>query len=515
MPLFWLGLSFTAGIFASATMDFPKSLWLTGSIIGLALAAIEYLLTRRSTHMLRSRKLFGLTFGSLLAVFSLGGLRYQIQLPNFTSADLGFYQPNKDASLTGTIISYPEISNTSSVAILRAEEILVSGKPVAVKGKLELRLPGGFHLIYGDQLKLTGNLTSTLPAGAPFHSSYLARRGIISRMAYPKIETLGSGRGSRIMAWIYHIRTAAHDFLQSQLPFQESALLSGILLGIEWNIPRYLEDAYRVTGTIHIIAISGFNISLIAWLVIRTFRRIFKPLWASIWALTAIGFYTIMVGAEPPVVRAALMGAMAIPAYFIGRRVIGIHSLVLAAAMMLVFNPTLLWDIGFQLSFLATLGLMVIADPLLQFIREKAERKSKEPETSRGAPLRELIISTLAAQFTVSPVLLNMDAAFHLYSLPANLLILPLQPMLMVLGGIAVFTGIILPPLGGMLIKLAWPIAAFCNQTALRVGLLPGAEVSAPEVSSILSTALVILALTFFTRLQIRQITHPKPEKDR
>ena len=300
-----------------------------------------------------------------MAAFALGGWRFQSALPNPTIDDLAYYQPVENAVVTGTIISFPELSSFSSSAIIKAETLSILGVERPVKGKLELRLPGGFHLAYGDRLKLEGSLRSTLATGEPVYASYLARRGILTRMPYPQIETLGQGNGNPLMAFLYRAREGAHAFLVNAMPVQESSLLSGILLGIDWDIPGYLESAYRATGTVHIIAISGFNIALITGLVIRLFRRIFRPLWAGILAIAAILFYTLLVGAEPSVVRAAIMGSLSIPAFYIGRRIIGVYSLTFAAAVMALLNPFLLWDIGFQLSFLATLGLMVLADPLI------------------------------------------------------------------------------------------------------------------------------------------------------
>ena len=290
-------------------------------------------------HPFLSKRLFRIPLGLLISAFALGGWRFLSILPTPTINDLAYYQPVENARVTGTIISYPESSPQSSVAIIEAETLTIRGQERAVSGKLELRLPGGFHLAYGDRLALEGSLRSVLSKGEPVYTSYLARRGILSRMAYPQVTTLGRGFGNPLVAFLFRARESAHEFIISQMPVQESSLLSGILLGIDQEIPEYLESAYRTTGTVHIIAISGFNIALITGLVIRLFRRIFKPIWAGILAVSAILFYTLLVGAEPSVVRAAIMGSLSIPAYYIGRRIIGVNSLTVAAAVMLLLNP--------------------------------------------------------------------------------------------------------------------------------------------------------------------------------
>ncbi len=311
------------------------------------------------------------------------------------------------------------------------------------------------------------------------------------------------------MAFLYHTRRSANDFIENQMPVQESSLLSGILLGIDWDIPGYLEDAYRATGTVHIIAISGFNIALITGLVIRLFRRIFRPLLAGILAIIAILFYTFLVGAEPSVVRAAIMGSLSIPAYYIGRRIIGLYSLTVAAAVMSLLNPLLLWDIGFQLSFLATLGLMVLADPVIKWFQVWMEDRFSERAFQTAMPFVVLIISTLCAQFAVSPVILEMNPNLQLYSLAANLIILPLQPPLMALGGAAVLAHFIFPQLGVLLARAAWAPASICNQVALHFGKLRFAEIRLPQYSSRIALGLVLVVLLLTTVRNIHELSKP------
>ena len=212
-------------------------------------------------------------------------------MPNPTANDLAYYQPVENALVTGTISSFPEISTQSSVAILEVETLSIQGQERAVSGKLKLRLPGGFHLSYGDRLALEGPLKQSFQKeNRSMH--LISRAGYPSRMAYPQIATLGQGFGNPLVAFLYRARENVHEFIKNQMPVQESSLLSGILLGIDQEIPGYLESAYRTTGTVHIIAISGFNIALLTGLVIRLFRRIFKPVLAGILAVSAILFYT-------------------------------------------------------------------------------------------------------------------------------------------------------------------------------------------------------------------------------
>ncbi len=509
MPLLWLGLAIITGILVSAQTRGFLSIWTALFFFGLLLSGLEFTFSTKRSHPLLTKKLFSIPVGLLISAFALGGLRFQTKLPNPSEIDLAYYQPVENALITGTISSFPELSQQSSIAILDARSLSIQGKETPVTGKLELRLPGGFHLAYGDRLALQGSLKPVWTADEPIYESYLGRRGILSRMAYPQVATLGRGFGNPLTALLYRLRESAHEFILSQMPVQEFSLLSGILLGIDQEIPAFLESAYRTTGTVHIIAISGFNIALITSLVIRFFRRLFKPVWAGILAVSAILFYTLLVGAEPSVVRAAIMGSLSIPAYYIGRRIIGVNILVIAAAAMLFFNPLLLWDLGFQLSFLATLGLMVLADPLLKSIQNWMEVRFDEKAVQTAMPFCVLLVSTLCAQFAVSPVVLGLSTDLLPYSLAANLIILPLQPPLMMLGGIAVLAQFIFPPFGALLARFAWILAAICNQIVLHFAKLPFAEVKLPEVSSWTAFGLVLVVLILSTIRTIRDAAYP------
>jgi competence protein ComEC len=173
------------------------------------------------------------------------------------------------------------------------------------------------------------------------------------------------------------------------------------------------------------------------------------------------------VGAQPAVLRAALMGIIAIPAYLLGRKVIGIHSLVLTAAILAALNPFILWDVSFQLSFCATFGILMFSDYLSQQGKVLIERsRLPSPEVLHGF-LRDYLFTTLAAQLATFPVMITYFQGFSLFSPLVNMLILPLQPIIMVLGGMALLVGMFFFPLGQLLGLLTWFVAAFNDQIVL------------------------------------------------
>jgi len=512
MPLFWLCLSFTAGIFVAALCPLSVWIWLAIAVILLAAAWLEARLCHKDTHPLLSRPLFQIPFALIGACLALGGWRFQAAQPRTVPGDLTYYADGSDRVVTARIVSYPEESAKSTRAVLQAIGIYPNGQAIPVTGKVELRLPGGFHLAYGDILRLEGPLKAVLDDGQAAYQSYLARDGILSRMDYPQVDTLAYGSGSSVMSWIYQVRERAEEILFTQIPFPESALLGGILLGIEWKIPDYLEEAYRSCGVLHIIAISGYNIALISNLIIRLTRRFLSPGKAGAAAILTIAAYTLLVGAEPAVVRAAIMGSLSIPAHYFGRKVIALHSLVVVAAIMLAGSPMLLWNTGFQLSFLACLGLITMVDPIQQWMHERFEKHFSESAALWWQPIIILVVSTLVAQFSVSPVLLNLNPVISVHTLAANLALLPIQPILMALGGLAVIFSFILPPLGKLISYIAWPFLAYNNRVAVHFGFHPSAEISAPGWLTGASLAAFLSALLFFSTRQIGDLQRPQED---
>jgi competence protein ComEC len=261
------------------------------------------------------------------------------------------------------------------------------------------------------------------------------------------------------------------------LPDPEASLLSGILLGIESGIQPDVRKAFNDTGTSHIIAISGFNITIIAALFSKLFGRFLGRRWGATACALGIALYTILAGADASVVRAALMAGIALLGQRIGRQAFSLASLAASAMLMTALQPMALWDVGFQLSFAATLGLVLYGPPLEAWLERLASRWIRPRRARRlSRTISEFTLFTLAAQVTTLPLIAYYFRRLSLVSLLANPVILPLQPAVMVLGGLAVLGGMLFLPLGRLLGWVAWPFVAltiraveFFAQWPLRV----------------------------------------------
>ncbi|MCX6071609.1 MAG: ComEC/Rec2 family competence protein, partial [Chloroflexi bacterium] len=318
---------------------------------------------------------------------------------------------------------------------------------------------------YGDRVEALGRL-ETPPEFPDFsYCDYLARQGVHSQMPLASVTRLGSGHGNPVLQQLHAYRTHAQAVLRTLLPEPEASLLSGILLGIESGIPAALRQAYNTTGTAHNIAISGFNIAIIAGLFSRLFTRWLGARRGALASLLGIAIYTVLVGASASVVRAALMAGLAIVGQRLGRQGDALAGLGAAAIVMTAANPYTLWDVGFQLSFGATLGLVLYADPLkIAFVRAVGRWTTAERAARLAGPIGEYALFTLAAQVTTLPLTAAYFHRLSLVSWIANPLVLPAQPAVMVLGRVAALAGSIWLPLGRPLAWIAWPFVAYTNR---------------------------------------------------
>jgi competence protein ComEC len=317
---------------------------------------------------------------------------------------------------------------------------------------------------------------------------------------YTKPKSTGRGAGNPFKAVLYAWRESAYRVSNRIFPQPEAALLNGILLGLDQDIPRDLQQAYQLTGTAHIIAISGFNIAILVALFYKLFGRLFLRWYAALLTVIAITAYAVLAGGEPPVMRAAFMGALVLFGHELGRKSSGLTTLAFSAAVLAFFQPDLPWEASFQLSFAATLGLVIYAGRFETWFQGLAGRKLPAAWSGRVTRLAgELLLVTLAAQVTTLPVLAYHFKRLSLTALLSNPLVLPPQPAVMVLSGIAVAAGLIWLPLGQLLGYLAWPFAAYTNRMVELLARIPGGSVELPEISPamVLAFYAVLFALTF------------------
>ena len=439
----------------------------------------------------------------LLAVLAGGGWRYTaVQQKPFTQNDIAYYNDQEKISISGVVCSDPQ-HNERSVRFSVCVDRMERPESRDLKGKLLVVQRNG-EWKYGDRVTIYG-IPQTPGENEEFsYKDYLAQRGIYSLMEYPYVKWIAYGKAGWVKSGLFALRQKAYHLIQDFLPQPEAGLLSGILLGIETDIPYELEKAFQDTGTAHIVAISGFNMAILAGIFLKGFRKYLSIWWAAVLAILAMALYTVLVGGAPAVARAAVMSCLAMSASLIGRGQSGMYTLALTAAVMCLFNPLLIGDAGFQLSVTATLGLVLYADRLMNWFRNLAGKILPEQVVERiTGPVSDYFLFTLAAQVMTLPVVLYHFERLSLTTLLANPLILPVQPLVMILGGIAVIVGLVIAPLGQLLSYVVWIPLYYTNWVVTWLAGLPGGVVVLGEVS--LLTVVGMYLMIFFLAQRKRE----------
>jgi competence protein ComEC len=441
--------------------------WILGIVLAHWLNPPWFIVTLAALPALGALPLYGQNprarLWAILALSLLAGAgRFVLSQPVFDEAYVAFYNDSPTpVTVTGVVVDEPDVRDNYINLRLEAESIQVGETSQAISGLLLVRAPRYPERFYGDKMTVTGKL-ETPPVFEDFsYRDYLARSGVYSLMRRPRVELIATNQGNLFWAAMLAFKAQASQTINRLLAEPYASLLNGILLGIETGIPKDLYESFNLTGTSHIIVISGSNIALIAGIFLLLGQQLVGKRYAPPLAMAGILVYTLLVGADAAVSRAAVMGIVWVLAIWLGRPALALNSLIFSSFVLTLINPLILWDVGFQLSFMATLGLILLVPPLERGIFGLLQRLLKTDQVGLAmALLSELVVVTLAAQIITSPLILYHFGRFSLTSLLTNLLILPVQPPIMIGGGLATLAGMLWLPLGQVLGWLVWlPLA--------------------------------------------------------
>lgn len=409
----------------------------------------------------------------------------------WTSADLAswnlpaaaaFDRSAPQITVEGEVVNFP-VARDRQTVVLAVTRLRRDDTWQAVAGQVRFNLQPGVRYGYGDRLQVQGRLVEP-PEFADFsYRDYLARQGIHSLLHDPTVTQVWPGAGGAVWRqWIYEVRGRGLTVIERGLPEPYAALAAGILLGIDDGIPAELYARFNATGTSHVLVISGANVALIAALLLALTRRL-TGRWAVMPALLGIGVYALLVGGEASVLRAAVMGGLVVVASSVGRQSTALISLAAACGAMLLINPLTLLDVGFQLSALATLGLILFSTPILRWLRARwpALQTRGAPNASLSGWLRGMVVEggvmTLAATSLTLPLIAYHFQRVSVLGTLVNLIITPIQPLVLIAGSLAVLVGVMV---GGWaaqpLLWVAWLGLVWTERWVSWAAVLPGAS---------------------------------------
>ena len=413
----------------------------------------------------------------------LGVLRLQLSLSENQYAPM--FESKQE--MEGLVVEDPDI---------RPDRQLLTFQPDGFSQRALITASRAQDYFYGDRIVVQGKFREPKSYEDFDYRKYLERYEVYSVVNYPKILVLKTGQGNPVKFWLLKLKQAFVGNLSQKFEEPYGSLLLGILIGAKKTIPAELTANFQATGLSHIVAVSGYNITILASFL--GLAAYFLGRKASFWfSFLAIFGFAVIAGWSASVVRAAVMGAVLLVGLKAGRPYAAGPGIALAAAVMIALNPRVLfWDVGFQLSFLATLGI-VYGLPLL----EKASGLESDAFGFRAAAL-----SSLAAIVATLPLSLIQFGQLPVYALLANLLVLPLVPYVMLSGFLST-----LPFLGPGFAFIAKFLLAYMVWIVGIIACWPGAvfKVNLGPLAALGSYAL-ILGGYFLLDRKFKPGFHPK-----
>ncbi|HEV8573714.1 MAG TPA: DNA internalization-related competence protein ComEC/Rec2 [Dehalococcoidia bacterium] len=393
------------------------------------------------------------------ALIFVAGAHYEATVPH--PSQIARFNDAGTLRLRAIIDDEPDTQSSSRVYQLQVREAYIDGSWQPESGGVLMRAALFPEYDYGDLLEVEGKLEDP-PALEGFdYKEYLSRRGIDSTISYPTGHVLDHDRGSMVRSRLIDLRSSLSDSLSGILPDPEANLATGILFGSRTDNPGDLSDDMRTTGTAHLVAVSGQNVVLLAALIIGALAWVIGRRNAAWLALAGVIVYAALVGGQPSVVRAAIMGGLYVIAIAIGRRNTAQVAITFAGALMTALDPQVVHDVAFQLSFSATLGLVLLAPALTRACESALLRWPAATEFPATRGLTEVATMSLAAIALTLPIIAMNFQRVSLAAPFANLLAVPAFIAVAATSAAAAIVGLILPGDAGFMAWIAWPPAAY------------------------------------------------------
>ncbi|GCE11600.1 ComEC/Rec2 family competence protein [Tengunoibacter tsumagoiensis] len=523
MKVWWQQQLATEHPFQGLLLVVLGSMWLVGMMIAswLALSAL-FLLAGMGILLIT----FLIVYPSracrwlLLMLFCLlsGSWRYTIALPSNDPQQIASFIGSTKVTIRGVVLEEPKLQGRSRSFVVEAHTLSRGTQApwLDVHGSLTVQTLGTsledpYGASYGDEVELQGKLQSPMMPDTP---------GIFASMSFPRVKVTGNS-GNPLLLWLYHLRVLLATAMTQSLLQPEAALLIAIVLGLRTPALQPLASDFGVTGTAHMIVPSGFKITILSGLVASSTRWLFPTHntrqlpsttlrdwhgWLStLLQLLCIGGYTVLSGSGSAALRSGMMGAVLVLAPRLGRSYNVYTALTFSAFLLTCFNPFVLWETGFQLSFLGTLGI-VLFTPTLQRFLHPLER----------LPAGHLIVEnsavTLAAQLATLPIFALTFHQFSLIAPLANVLTVPLLSPLILLGLWISLAGLVTPLFALPAAWIAWPLLWYVQMIVHFSSKVPGAYFIVQTLDLTFSWLYYLALIPFALSLRQSVITLPSKQ---
>lgn len=392
-----------------------------------------------------------MVIGLCLLSVIFGVWRYQAVQTKATNNELLYFNDKDEpVFLVGVVIEEPDIRNKSMKLTVLGESLIIGESSIAVHDRVLVTTNRYSSFQYGDRLIIKGRLVDPPVFDSFNHKDYLKKDGIYSMINLPEIELIDHNGGNRIMRTLFILKNKFKDFTRSFISPPQEGILEALIFGDEQELSESWKDKLNTTGTRHIAAVSGMNITIIGFLILSLALSL--GLWrqqAFFLSIFLLLIYILIIGAPVSAVRAGIMGFILMSAQYFGRLSVASRAVVLAAAIMIYFNPFILkTDIGFQLSFLAILGLIYFQPTFSKWLIKVPDPKF--------FPIRTTLSASLSAQFFTAPILIYNFGYISLLSPITNVLIVPFLSPITIIIFLFGIVGMIFPWTGYLLLLPVW-----------------------------------------------------------
>lgn len=362
----------------------------------------------------------------LIIIFIIACVRFFYFIPDKPNFDKIV---GKDIVLSGEVIDYPDERSFNTRIILKLNE---------EKSNILVIIPKEYEVSYGDEIKVEGVLETPenfiTSSGKEFnYNQYLANKNIYFIVKGKSIEIISRGNGNIILENLFKLRRKFISNIDRVISVPNNFLANGLILGERGGFDNEMKDQFVRTGTIHIVALSGYNITIVTESVVKMLSLVLSGTLSIIFGIFVILLFVLMTGASSTAVRAGIMATIVLFSRLTGREYQAGRALIIAALFMIAYDVRAITDISFQLSFLATAGVLFIHKKIINYL------------TFIPSFLRDLVSTTISATIAVLPILLHSTGVLSIVSLPANILILPVIPLAMLFSFLVGLIGFISP----------------------------------------------------------------------
>ncbi|MFW0862534.1 MAG: ComEC/Rec2 family competence protein [Candidatus Komeilibacteria bacterium] len=419
----------------------------------------------------------------LLIIFSIlaGYIRFIYSFPVINSNHIAFYNniaadwsDMKDLHFRGVVNEVDKRVDHNKLTV-KAEGIYVDNIWHNVNGLVLVKSSLYPEYFVGDELELDCKLIKPDKIEDFAYDDYLSRYDIYSLCYSPIVKYIGLADKYILKRKIVDFKDRVHQVIQKNIVEPEASILSAMLLARRRSIPTDIVDNFSKAGVSHLLAISGMHVSIISLLLVRVLTAFYLPkkLTYPI-ALLILFMYILMIGMPASAIRAGMMGSVLLIADYFGRVNKSYFALILVAIITLMFNPKLLvYDIGWQLSFLAVLSLVLFSDDVGKLF--------KRLPVLFG--IKAILQATFAAQILTLPwIVFKFNQASLVFPI-ANILLLPTLPLLMCLSIVGIILNLLIPTIS---VPLFWIVYGMLNKQIEIVnwlGSLPLAAIELPKIN--------------------------------